>query len=480
MTIVSLMSDNQQVSLPPHSKESEMMVLGCMLTNYNSLNSACELLQPFDFYFHEHKTIFEALQSAYKQDKPADIHLVSEELKRMKKLEAVGGVGYLTTCAQYAGTSAYLDEYAQIVTNKSLLRQMVRSAKEIEKRSLENPKDVLHLLDEAQHMFYKINQSAFQETGTHVKDIISGVATDHHTPLLQQIEARQEAFLENGGKEVPIEGIPTHLVDLDKLTHGLNPSQLTIIAGRPSMGKTAIAVNIAENVAFKSNKPVAIFSLEMTGEEILHRMIASGAEVESEKIRSGSLSGMEYQRIVTCVKDMQEKTLIIDDQPGLKITDLKARARRLKEMYDIQLLVIDYLQLLSGSRSVSIGENRQNEISEISRLLKTTARELNIPIICASQLSRKVEERAGHRPMLSDLRESGSIEQDADVVMLLFRRDYYNPKDKPGLAEVIVAKNRHGAVGNVTLSYRKNISQFNNYTPAPSEESDKAFGAFSP
>ena len=474
------MSENRSVNLPPHSKESEIMVLGCMLTNYNSLNSACEMLQPHDFYFLEHKTIFEALQSAYKQDKPADIHLVSEELKRVEKLQSVGGVGYLTTCAQYAGTSAYLDEYVQIVTNKSLLRKMILSAKDIEKRSLENPKDVLHLLDEAQHMFYKINQSAHQEIGVHIKDLISGVSTEHHTPLLQQIESRQEAFLENGGKEVSTSGTPTHFADLDKLIHGLNPSQLTIIAGRPSMGKTAIAVNIAENVAFKSNKPVAIFSLEMTGEEILGRMIASGAEVESEKIRSGSLSGVEYQRIVRCVKDMQEKTLIIDDQPGLKITDLKARARRLKEMYDIELLVIDYLQLLTGSRSVSIGENRQNEISEISRMLKTLARELNIPIICASQLSRKVEERAGHRPMLSDLRESGSIEQDADIVMLLFRRDYYNPKDKPGLAEIIIGKNRHGPVGSVTLAYRKNISQFNNYTPAPSEAPDTAYSTFSP
>jgi replicative DNA helicase len=237
------------------------------------------------------------------------------------------------------------------------------------------------------------------------------------------------------------------------------------LAARPAMGKTALAINIAENVCFKSNVPVGIFSLEMSAEQLAHRIICSQAEVESEKIKTGSLNGIEYQRIVAAVHGMNQHVLLIDDQPGLKISDLRARARRMRESHGIELLVIDYLQLISGSGSFRTQENRQNEISEISRMLKNLARELNIPVICAAQLSRKVEERQGHRPMMSDLRESGSIEQDSDIVMFLLRRDYYDPNDKPGMAELILAKNRHGAIGNISLTFRKEIGQFANYIP---------------
>ena len=223
------------------------------------------------------------------------------------------------------------------------------------------------------------------------------------------------------------------------------------------MGKTAFAINIAEHICFKQKLPVGIFSLEMSSDQLLHRMICSQAEVESKKILTGSLSGAEYQRVVEAVNRMQAQTMVIDDQPGLKITDLRARARRMKEAHDIQLLIIDYLQLLSGSNSYSGMENRQQEISEISRLLKNLARELDIPVFCPCQLSRKVEERTGHRPMMSDLRESGAIEQDADIVMFLLRREYYDPYDKPGMGEVIVGKNRHGAVGTVEVTYRKEL-----------------------
>jgi replicative DNA helicase len=249
------------------------------------------------------------------------------------------------------------------------------------------------------------------------------------------------------------------------------------------MGKTAFALNIAENVCFKNNMPVGIFSLEMTAEQLLHRIICSQAEVESEKIRTGSLSGGEFQRIVSSVNRMQKHTMIIDDSPGLKITDLRARARRMKEAHHIQFLVIDYLQLLSGSGNNRSQENRQIEISEISRLLKTLARELNIPILCLSQLSRKVEERAGHRPMMSDLRESGAIEQDSDLVMFLLRREYYDQYDKPGTAELIVAKNRHGAIGSIHFAFRKELAQFANLSPMRNSsdlDNEEAFSAFSP
>lgn len=683
------------VKSAPYSKESEMMVLGCMLTSVNALNIASDALGELDFYFIEHQIIFKSLKEAYLQDKPADIHLVAEDLKKKELLEKVGNVAYITTLAQYAGTSAYIEEYIKIVREKSILRQLIQAAEQIEKNALEEQIDVGPLLDEAQALLYNISQTASSKQGITLRDLLSGHKAESKMPYLKQLEQKQELFYSKGENEPLVTGLPTHFVDLDKLLNGLNPSNLVILAARPSMGKTAFAINIAENAAFKSKAPVAVFSLEMTAEELLHRMICSQAEVESDKIRLGSLNGMEYQRIVASVNHMKSHQIIIDDQPGLKITDLRARARRLKEIYDVKLIVIDYMQLLSGPKASYNSDNRQNEISEISRMLKNLARELNIPIICLSQLSRKVEERAGHRPMLSDLRESGclgalteikdiengkvytiqelseravqtpiyilgvdehfnlskqklvkafysgekmvfqlklksgktidasanhpflnlsgwvclenlkvgdriatqieasrhhadyipkeawekfieparkslfftpeelieacqlkepyphcldqdikksdfkkiayflndqnlqlladsnlywdeviaidpismqkvydatienvhnfvangivvhnSIEQDADIVMFLFRPEYYNPSHKPGLAEVIVAKNRHGKVGNVQLTYRKSIAQFQNHTHSNPEgeppSQDSAFMAFSP
>jgi len=411
---VLIMSDNNQVNvrIAPHSKESEMMVLGCMLTSVNSLNIAADALDDSDFYFSEHKVIFQVLKTAYRSDKPADIHLVCEELKRMGKLSSIGGVSYVTTLAQYAGTSAYIEEYAEIVRGKALLRKMVNAAQIIEKGALENPPDVYASLDDAQALFFQISQSANPASGVLIKDLLSGVKAASSTAFLKELQQRQETFQTKGPQDLGITGTPTHFVDIDKMLNGLGNSNLMILAARPAMGKTALAVNIAENICFKNNIPVGIFSLEMSAEQLLHRIICSQAEVESDKIKTGSLNGLEYQRIVASVNHMQQHTMIIDDQPGLKITDLRARARRMKESHHIGLLIVDYLQLLSGSGTNRTSENRQNEISEISRLLKNLARELDIPVICLSQLSRKVEERQGHRPMMSDLRESGCLTGD--------------------------------------------------------------------
>jgi replicative DNA helicase len=465
--------------IPPHSKESEMMVLGCMLTSLQGLNIAGDLLRASDFYFSEHQIIFQSLKNAYLSEKPADIHLIAEDLKRQEKLKEIGGVAYLTSLAQYAGTSVFIEEYAEIVRNKSILRRMIISAQEIEKTSLEDPEDVRNALDDAQQKFYAISQEANPSAGIELKDLLLGLRSSAQIPYLKEIEERQKRFKIKGNEGI-LTGMPTHFVDLDRLINGLSPSNLMILAARPAMGKTALAMNIAEHVCFKNNLPVGIFSLEMTAQQLLHRLICSQSEVESEKILSGSLNGVEFQQVVSCVNRMQQHSMIIDDQPGLKITDLRARARRMKEVHHIQFLVIDYLQLIFGSGSLRSVENRQNEISEISRMLKNLARELNIPVLCLSQLSRKVEERTGHRPMMSDLRESGSIEQDSDVVMFLLRADYYDPYNKPGLAELIVAKNRHGAVGSIQLAYRKEIIQFVNYTPEKSfAENNAAFEVFS-
>lgn len=453
----------------PQSKESEMMVLGCMLSYVNSLNIAADLLEDTDFYYPEHKIIFTILRELFKQDRPCDVHIVCEELKKMDKLKSVGGVAYITTLAQYAGTSAYIEEYANFVKDKAILRRMIEASQDVQQIAYSDPKDVRMALDESQQLFFKISQSANTHSGILLKSLLQGIHSKSKKPYLQELEEKQERYQQLGPHEPSITGIPSRFVDVDKMIHGLNHSNLMILAGRPAMGKTALALNIAENVCFKENIPVGIFSLEMSADQLMHRIICSQAEVESDKIKSGALDGTEYQRIVSSVNEMMHHTLLIDDQPGLKINDLRARARRMKEAHQIGLLLIDYLQLLSGSGSSRSQENRQMEISEISRMLKNLARELDIPIICLSQLSRRVEDRTGHRPLMSDLRESGSIEQDADVVMFLLRREYYDPMDKPGMAELIIAKNRHGAVGSVNLTYRKEIAQFANYALLPQD-----------
>ncbi len=475
------MAESAISKIPPNSKESEMIVLGCMLTSIGSLNIAADMLEESDFYYAEHKIIFDVLKSSFLQDKPADVHLVAEELKRREQLKTIGGVAYLTSLAQYAGTAAHIEEYTELVRSKSLLRRIIQSAQDVEKLAFDDPEDVTTTLDVAQQKFFQISQSANTSAGVQIRDLLSGSKATSKLSYLKELQERQDKFQTDGPETTT--GIPTHYNDLDKLINGLSPSNLMILAARPAMGKTALALNIAENVCFKNNLPVGIFSLEMTADQLLHRIICSQAEVESDKIRTGSINGIEFQRIVSSVNQMQKHTMIIDDSPGLKITDLRARARRMREAHGIEFLVIDYLQLLSGSGVSRNQENRQMEVSEISRLLKTLARELNIPILCLSQLSRKVEERAGHRPMMSDLRESGSIEQDSDLVMFLLRREYYDPYDKPGTAELIVAKNRHGAIGNINFAFRKEIAQFANLSGVRSggaPDNEEAFSAFSP
>ncbi len=630
-----------KVKIAPNSKESEMLVLGCMLTSINGLNIGADNLDDSDFYYTEHQHIFRSVKFLYKSDKPADIHIVSEELKKLSILDEIGGIAYLTTLAQYAGTSAYIEEYIKLVKEKSILRRMIQAAESIEKSALEEAQDVATLLDEAQGKLFQISQNASFGSMISLKDLLAGVKAENGLPYLKELQERQQKFLEKGPDATKITGIPTHFHDLDKLINGFSPSNLMILAARPAMGKTALAMGLAENICFKNNLPVGVFSLEMSAMQLLHRMICSQAEVSSEKILTGALSGIEYQKIVYSVNQMQKHQMIIDDQPGLKITDLRSRARRMKEAHNIAFLVIDYLQLISGSGTMRSLESRQIEVSEISRLLKTLARELDIPVLCLSQLSRKVEERQGHRPMMSDLRESGclaadtlikdaesgeiypikelaersaqttilvegvnkqlklgkhrllkafysgkkivfelkikigktikasanhpflklegwtrldrlntgdriaiprktsmknpsfkledeepiflphflddgcilpshpthlypdiywdeivsiqeigledvydatienvhnfvandiivhnSLEQDSDLVMFLLRREYYDPYDKPGLAELIIAKNRHGAIGNIDLVFRKEFAHFKNFTPS--------------
>ena len=306
--------------VPPSSKESEMMVLGCMLTSINSLNIASERLTEADFYYSEHRIIFRCLQDAYKADKPADVHLVAEELKRQDKLHGVGGIVYLTTLAQYAGTSAYIEEYITIVKDKSLLRQMVSSAQHVEKAALDEPSDVSLALDEAQQLFFRIGQMRNSRAGELIGDILSGKKTDKSTSFLKDLESREERYMRLGPNESAITGIPTQLTDIDKMINGLNNSHLVILASRPGMGKTALSLNIAEGVSFQSHVPVGIFSLEMTAEQLVHRIVCSQSEVESNKILTGALSPHEFHHVVEAVNEIQQHVIVIDDQPGVRIT----------------------------------------------------------------------------------------------------------------------------------------------------------------
>ena len=458
-------NDNTQIKIAPNSKDSEMMVLGCMLTSINSLNIGADGLNDSDFYFTEHKIIFGIVKQFYKQDKPVDVHLLAEELKRQEKLETIGGISYITTLVQYAGTSAYIEQYVELVRSKSILRRMIHAAQTIEKNALSDPENVYECLDEAQQFFFKISQTTSSNTGSLLADLLTGVKSSSGKSYINALQERQEELTNRDPNDPGITGIPTHFTDMDKMLNGFNKSNFNILAARPAMGKTAFALNIAANICFKGRMPIGVFSLEMSADQLVDRLIASHSQVEAGKIQVGSLSGDEFQAVCSAVEDMQQHTMVIDDQPGLRISDLRARARRMKENHDIQFLVIDYLQLITGSASGRGPENRQSEISEISRLLKNLARELDVPILCLSQLSRKVEERQGHRPQMSDLRESGSIEQDADVVMFLLRRDYYDENDRPGHVELIIGKNRHGETGNVHLSFHKSVVKFDNAKP---------------
>jgi replicative DNA helicase len=444
----------------PYSKESEMMVLGCMLTNVAAFNIAANMLKDTDFHFMEHKTIFDILHKAYKTDTPVDVHLVAEALKRTGNLNEVGGVGYLMALAQYAGTSANIEEYAELVKNKSMLRQMVYASQTIEQSALQHPEDVCSALEYAQQLFFEIGKSVGTKAGMSIGDLISGKRGARTIPFMDALQKRQDRFLQVGLGGSAVTGIETHLRDVDKMINGMGHSNLIILAARPAMGKTALALNIAENVCFQGNKPIGFISLEMSAEQLMTRMICSQSGIASSKVQTGNLSGSEMQSILECVTKIQSRPFIIEDAPDMTIHDLRGRARRMHETYGIQFLVIDYLQLIKGSSRQS--DNRQGEISEISRSLKQLARELNIPILCLSQLSRKVEERPGHRPMLSDLRESGSIEQDADVVCFLLRKEYYDSSSSPGGAELIIAKNRHGGIGDIPLRFHNEISRFDN------------------
>lgn len=448
----------------PHCKDSELMVLGCAMNSINCLNSTIDALVEKDFYFLEHQVMFSILASCYKNDQPAHVGIVLSLLKDKDLADKAGGNSYVVNCAAYSGVNADVDAYIRVVKGKSTLRKMLSACQEIAQEIYKAPDDADDVLDFAQNLFFQIGKDKSKDFKL-MKDILNGSKSESGKSFIHLLEERQERYKLLGDQKGVITGLETHFPDLDKMLNGFNKSNLMILAARPAMGKTSLAMNIAENISFKNDCYIGVFSLEMSADQLTERIFCSQAEIPAELIKTGAAQGGDYQRLLETYKKLETNKIIFDDQAGLKVTELRSRARRMKETYDIKFLVIDYLQMLSGTGTKISNENRQNEVSEISRMLKNLARELDIPILCLSQLSRKVEERESKKPMMSDLRDSGALEQDADIVMFLYRHEYYNSFDRPGRAELTISKNRHGEIGTVQLYFKKELAKFYSIDP---------------
>lgn len=432
----------------------------------NAVNLVCEMLNEDAFFFSQHKLIYRAMYACYKHDIPVEPIIVLEELKKQSTHEAAGGIGYLITCSQFAGTSANIEQYCQIILQKAMARKMMALALDIHGKAREDKEDIETVLETAQKGFFDIGRNTGAKTSKHIREILAGDEKEGRQGYMAMVEERQAYFIEHG-KPIELPGVPTGFAGVDALIQNMGNSNLIILAARPAMGKTAFALNIAENAAFKFGKTVGIFSLEMSADQLVGRIMSSQAEVNSNMIAKGMISGDQYQRLNEAAHLLAQHNILIDDQSGISIKDIRVRARRWKETHDVDLLIIDYLGLVEDSGSKIAKENQVQKIAEITRILKVMARELDIPLLCLCQLNRKSEERTatGHRPIMSDLRDSGAIEQDADVVMFLHRPEYYNPNDKPGKAECIIAKNRHGGIGSVDMRFAKDFAQFSDLPP---------------
>ncbi|MDO4177890.1 MAG: replicative DNA helicase [Phascolarctobacterium sp.] len=442
--------------LPPQSIEAEKSVLGAMLIDREAIAKASELLTADDFYREAHRVIYNAMLELYNRNEAVDFVTLMEILKRDNKLADVGGSAYITALADMVPTAANVKFHAEIVADKSTLRQMVHVATEIAANGYEASEDVNVLLDEAESKILSIANRSKRTDFTQINDIVNAA--------VEQIEKLAE-------NSSGITGIPTDFIDLDRLTSGLHPSDFIILAARPSMGKTALALNIASNVALKAHKKmggeqksVAIFSLEMSKEQLVNRMLCAEGQIDSQRLRVGEMAQDDWTRLWDACDALAKAKIYIDDTPGITAMDMRSRARRLKVEHGLDLIVVDYLQLMQGSGKRNNSGDRQQEVSEISRSLKALARELDVPVIALSQLSRSVESRTVKRPMLSDLRESGSLEQDADIVAFLYREDYYDPNTENKQTELIIAKHRNGAVDTVNLFFQKQFTKFLNMT----------------
>ncbi|MEX2624833.1 MAG: replicative DNA helicase [Acidimicrobiia bacterium] len=427
--------------VPPHSREAEESVLGALLLSPHAANEVMDKLVPNDFYVPAHQSIFEAMVSLYNANQPIDAVTLSEELRRSAELEKVGGLGYLTHLVDVVPTASNVEYYAGIVEEHGLRRSLIKAGSTITELAFRTDDEVVVVIDRAEQ----------EVLGVAEKRAGDGMVAVG--PLFQEAIEHIEALEANGAE---ITGLSTGFVDLDKKLAGLQKANLVVIAGRPSMGKSALTLNVATHIA-GTGKVVAIFSLEMAKEEVVQRILSSVGKVESSKLRTGQL-GNQWDRLVSAANRMYKTPIYVDDSSVVMVTDIRAKCRRLKRVKGLDLVVVDYLQLMQGSTR----ENRQQEIAEISRGLKNLARELEVPIIAVSQLNRSVESREDRRPRLSDLRESGALEQDADVVVFIYRHEYYHPDDieKRGTAEIIIAKHRAGATGTVEMTFMPDFTRF--------------------
>jgi len=432
--------------IPPHDVEAEQAVLGSMLTDQDAVINSIELLKPEDFYREDNKYIYEAILNLYNKGEPIDIITVKSELITNQKFEAIGGIEYLAILPDKVPLVANSGKYIKIVEEKALLRKLIKAADEIQTWGYDQSEEVDDIVEHAEKKIFDIMQGKSQKGYTTIKEVL--------------IESFAEIEKLYNQKE-PITGVPTGFSELDAKTAGLHNSDLILVAARPAMGKSAFALNIAVNAAVNANIPVVIFNLEMSKSQVVNRMLCSEAMVDSNKVRTGKMDEEDWIKLATALGPLSEAPIYIDDTPGVSITEIRAKCRKLKLEKNIGLVVIDYLQLIQGSSKRN--SSREQEISEISRSLKILAKELDVPVIALSQLSRAAEQRQDHKPMLSDLRESGAIEQDADIVIFLYRDDYYNPdSDKKNIAEVILAKHRAGSTGSVDLLWMGNYTKFAN------------------
>ena len=410
------------------------------------VDEVIDILKPEVFYKEGHQHIYEAIHTLFRDGQPVDLLTVSAQLKKDKKLDAAGGEFYLVQLTQKVASSAHIEYHARIILQKFIQRSLIRLSSEIIEESYDEGTDVFDLLDSAEAKLYNITQGNIKKSSETAQDLV--------------IQAKKK--IEEIANREGLSGVPSGFTELDKLTSGWQPSDLVIIAARPGMGKTAFTLSMARNMAIEHDLPVAFFSLEMSSVQLITRLISSETGLSSEKLRTGNLEKHEWEQLNVKVKGLEKAPLYIDDTPSLSIFDLRAKARRLSSQHGIKLIIVDYLQLMTSGSSQK-GGNREQEISTISRNLKALARELNIPVVTLAQLNRAVEERIGHRPRLSDLRESGSIEQDSDVVCLLHRPDYYDEDAEPNVAEFIVAKQRNGPVDTVKLTFLRECTRFEAY-----------------
>lgn len=431
----------------PHSIEAEQSVIGSMILDREAIVAASEILLPDDFYSKQYAVLFETMVELNNEFKPVDLVTLQDRLKEKDVPPEVSSLEFVRDLVTAVPTSANIKHYAQIVKEKSVLRTMIRLNEDIANTCYAGKENLEFILEDTEKRITQVTQSRS-----------AGEFVPIRTVVMNAMDKIEKASQTKGS----VTGIPTGFLDLDYRTAGMQPSDLILVAARPSMGKTAFVLNIAQNVAFKENLCVAIFSLEMSKEQLVNRLFSLESKVDSQHIRTGSLTDAEWEKLIESAGVIGKSKLIIDDTPGISISELRSKCRKFKMEHDLKMIIIDYLQLMSGSGGRS-SDSRQQEISDISRSLKALARELQVPVIALSQLSRAVEQRPDHRPMLSDLRESGAIEQDADVVMFIYRDDYYNhDSEMKGIAEIIIAKQRNGPIGTVNLVWLPDYTKFAN------------------